>query len=335
VKNILFEHPALGKLISVRGYSGAASLLLEEQKKSWATLSKNYDSFSSAKVKSFQFPGFVIKAQHNPGRIKSTSAQVDDKSISERRCFLCLNNLYEEQKAIKYNDDFFILVNPFPIFPEHFTIPHKDHILQRIKESFGKMLSLSKALSEHVIIYNGPECGASAPDHLHFQAGSNNYLPINDEFYFLKNESGEILIGKDSLTVTGIDDGLRKVITIETLETEAAEKVFDLSYNVYSKISGSSVEPLLNILSFYEKDYGWKVLIFLREKHRPSHYFKEGKDRILLSPAAVDLGGICILPVEEDFEKITKENIKDVFREVNLGKEQFEFIKAELKKSLK
>ena len=335
MKNILFEHQDLDKLISLKDYSGAAKLLLEEQKKNWPTLVRNYNFLSNIKVKIFQFPGFKIKAQYNPGRIKSTAAEVDEKSISERKCFLCSDNLYDEQRGIKYGNDFFILVNPFPIFLEHFTISHKNHIPQRIKESLGKMLSLSKDLSEYTIIYNGPECGASAPDHLHFQAGSKNYLPIIDEFYALKNEYGEVLAEKDSHIVIGVNDGLRRIITIETLEIETAEKVFDLFYNIYFKISGNKIEPLLNILSLYEKEYGWRVLIFLREKHRPSHYFEKKRERILLSPAAVDLGGICILPVEKDFDKITKEKIKDIFREVNLGKEQFEFIKAELKKSLK
>ena len=196
MKNILFKHPALDKLISVKDYSGAAKLLLEEQKKSWTALAKNYNSLNTAKVKSFQFPGFVIKAQHNPGRIKSTSAEVDEKSVSERKCFLCPDNLYEEQKAVKYGEDFHILVNPFPIFPEHFTIPHKDHIPQLIKEYFGRMLSLSKNLPNYVVIYNGPECGASAPDHLHFQAGTKNFLPINEGFYSLKNEYGESAYSK-------------------------------------------------------------------------------------------------------------------------------------------
>ncbi len=335
MKNILFEHPALDKLISVKDYSGATKLLLEEQKKSWAALAKNYDLLNSAKVKTFQFPGFVIKIQNNPGRIKSTSAEVDEKSISQRKCFLCIDNLYEEQKVIQYDEDFLILANPFPIFPEHFTIPHKDHIPQRIKGSFTKMLSLSKDLSEYDIIYNGPECGASAPDHLHFQAGNKNFLPINDEFHSLKNEYGKVLIEKNSLIVTGINDGLRKIISIETSEITIAKEVFDLFYDIYSKISENRVEPLLNILSFYEKKYGWRVLIFLREKHRSSHYFKEGKDRILLSPAAVDLGGVCILPLEEDFEEINQKDVENVFKEVSLSKERFEVIEAELKKSLK
>jgi len=327
VKNILFEHPALDKLISVKDFQGTAKLFLEEQKRSWTVLTENYSALNFAEVKSFQFSGFKIKVQHNPGRIKSTSAEVDETSISERKCFLCPDNLYEEQKAIKYGEDFLILVNPFPIFPEHFTIPHKDHISQSIRESFGKILSVSRDFSEYVVIYNGPECGASAPDHLHFQIGSKNFLPVNDEFHSLKNEYGEILLRNNSLTITGIGDNLRKIIAIEATEIEAAEKVFDLFYKAYLKISDKNKEPLLNILSFYEEEYGWRVLVFLREKHRSSHYFRED-GRILLSPAAVDLGGICILPLEKNFEKITKKDIEEIFKEVSIGKEQFELKKT-------
>ena len=330
MKNILFEHPALDKLISVKDFAGTAKLLLEKQKKSWTVLTENYSALIFAEVKLFQFPGFKIKVQHNPGRIKSTSAEVDGTSISERKCFLCPDNLYEEQKAIKYGEDFLILVNPFPIFPEHFTIPHRDHIPQSIRENFEKILSVSRDFSEYVVIYNGPECGASAPDHLHFQIGSKNFLPVNDEFHSLKNEYGEILLRNNSLTITGIGDNLRKIIAIEATEIEAAEKVFDLFYKAYLKISDKNKEPLLNILSFYEEEYGWRVLVFLREKHRSSHYFRED-GRILLSPAAVDLGGICILPLEKNFEKITQKDIEEIFKEVSISTEQFGFIKAELK----
>ncbi len=342
--NIFLNHDNLNGLISLKDYSNASRLLLREQIKSWPELEKAYISYKTSQTKTFQFDGFVIKVQNNPGRITSSSAKVDEKSIKTRACFLCPANIYSKQKAIKYREDFLILVNPFPIFPEHFTIPHKDHIPQAIKESFAKMLLLSKDFSRDVIIYNGPACGASAPDHLHFQAGSKFFMPVDDGFHSLKNEYGEILIENDSLVVTGIDDGLRKFISIEAKEISSAEKVFDIFYNFYSRLSRQSrvkPEPMLNIISFYEPrqaegkgEFGWRILIFLREKHRPSHYFREGENRILLSPAAVDFGGVCILPLERDFKKITKEDIFEIFREVSIGKEQFEYVKADLKKSL-
>ena len=330
MKNILLEHPALEKFMSVKDYSNAARLLLAEQKKSWTGLRKNYDLFKGTRIKVFQFEGFTIKIQYNLGRIRSASARVDEKSINERKCFLCPDNLYEGQKAIKCGEDFLILVNPFPIFPEHFTIPHRDHIPQSIREWFGRMLSLSNGLSKYVVIYNGPECGASAPDHLHFQAGSKNFIPIETEMSFLKTTYGDVLTKKD-LTVTEIDDGLRRFITIDTIKMETAEKVFGLFYEIFSKAVGKNAEPMMNIISSYNEKSGWRIIIFLREKHRSSHYFRNGEDKILLSPAAVDLGGVFILPLEKDFNKITKKNIDEVFKEVSLNKEQFEFIRAELK----
>jgi hypothetical protein len=341
VDTIFFSHNEINQFTSSHDYSGAARLLLDEQIKEWNNLQKAYNSLKSVQIKSFQYDGFVIKVQHNPGRVKSSTAKVDEKSIKDRKCFLCSGNLYKEQKALKYDEDFLILVNPFPILPEHFTIPHVKHIPQTIKEWFGRMLILSKDMQRDVIIYNGPECGASAPDHLHFQAGTKFFMPMDNEFHSLKNEYGEIIFQNDSIAVTGIDDGLRRFIAIETSDLPLAGKIFDLFYGFYSNVSVTGAEPMMNILSQYDsveseagEEYGWKILIFLRKKHRPSHYFREGADKILLSPAAVDFGGVCILPFEEDFNKIRKEDIREIFREVSIGKEQFEYIKADMKKKL-
>lgn len=326
----IFTHPDLNELISSGDYAAAAELLMEEQKKHWPLVSQNYELINKTDFKKIYFDGFIIKAQHNPGRLYSTSAKVDSESIKERKCFLCIPNLYKEQKALLYRKDLLFLVNPFPIFPKHFTISDKGHNPQRISGRFEKMLSVSRDINEYVVVYNGPQCGASAPDHFHFQAGSRNFLPIDDEFHSLKNEYGEILTESDSLTVAGIDDGLRRFISIESVEIGVAEKIFDLFYNIYSKISTND-EPLMNIISSYEEESGWRILIFLRAKHRSSHYFRDDDRRILLSPAAVDIGGICILPLQRDFDGITKDIISEIFKEVRIGKEQFDYVKTELK----
>lgn len=337
MNKILFNSNKLDEFISSHDYSGASRLLLKEQLKNWQELKGNYNSLKNVQIKSFQYEGFVIKVQHNPGRVKSSAAKVDEKSIKKRKCFLCPENLYREQRALQY-EDFLILVNPFPILPEHFTIPHKDHIPQTIKKWFGKMLLLSKDLQRDVIIYNGPKCGASAPDHLHFQAGTKFFMPLDNEFHSLKNEYGELLVENDSLIVSGIDDGLRRFISIESPVMSLAEKVFNSLYKFYSKVSEEETEPMMNILSLYEPadpegegNYGWRVLIFLREKHRPSFFYSEGEDNILWSPAAVDLGGMCITPLEKDFSKITKEKLTEGFNEITISKEKFSFIKSKLK----
>src|SRR3989304_5755446 len=282
-QDILIKNSLIEELIADADYANAAKRLLEDQKKTWKQLGDGYESLKNVRTKNFQFDGFRMKIQFNPGRYISTAAKVDEKSINERKCFLCPANLPEEQKGILCEDEYLILGNPYPIFPEHFTIPNIRHIPQQIKNNFPFMLKLVKDLSKYyVIVYNGPKCGASAPDHFHFQAGTKNFMPIVDDFHQLKNEYGELLFENDEITVSAIDDGLRRVI------------------------------------------------VFLREKHRSSHYFAEGENKILLSAASVDLGGVCITPLEKDFERMTKEKLTEILAEVSLNKSTFSFIKQKV-----
>ena len=312
-------------------FADAAKQLLEEQKKTWEQLRDGYESLKQIKTKTFQFDGFTMKLQFNPGRYISTSAKVDAKSINERKCFLCPANLPEEQKGILCENEYLILGNPFPIFPEHFTIPNINHIPQQIKNNFTLMLKLTKDLSKHyVVLYNGPKCGASAPDHFHFQAGTKNFMPIMDDFHQLKNEFGELLIEDDDLIVSGIDDGIRRMISLESLNSEMLTEVFDKLYRVYSSVTGNNEEPLLNIVCAYGEEFGWVIIVFLRDKHRSSHYFAEGDEKILLSAASIDLGGVCITPLEKDFEKMTKEKLTEILSEVSLNKNSFELIKQKV-----
>ncbi len=229
------------------------------------------------------------------------------------------------------NEEYLILVNPFPIFPEHFTIPRISHISQSIKNAFVDLLEISKELSKYYcVFYNGPKCGASAPDHLHFQAGTKNFMPIDIEFQQLKNEYGNVLLENKNIILTSVDDGLRRFISIESHDKHLVEKVFAEFYEEYKNISGSIDEPMMNIISNYEEEFGWRVIIFLREKHRPSHYFANEENGLLISPASVDLGGVLIAPRQRDFERITKNIIAEIFDEVNLNQEKFIQIKNHL-----
>jgi len=317
-------------------WSPAAKLLLEEQKKNWSLLSNNYKSLSTIEVKEFEFNNFKLRVQFNPGRITSTSADVSETSIENRKCFLCKENLPPEQRGILYKNNFIILVNPFPIFPEHFTIAKTGHVPQEIINSFEDLLSLSKDLSkDYIVFYNGPKCGASAPDHLHFQAGNKFFMPIDFDYKNLKDKSGEIIFYNEDINIFGIDDGLRRFISFESSDQEAITKLFGIFYSSYKYISDSSEEPKLNILSSYEKDTGWRIIFFLREKHRPSHFFAGEKDKILLSPAAVDYGGVCITPLKKDFERITKNILIEIFHEVSFDKNNFRYLAKVLEEKIK
>ena len=310
------------KQVEQKNFSEASKILFENQKQFWPMLKNGFNSLKTVQMKHFQFDGFLIKAQFNAGRIISTSAKVDPKSIRERKCFLCKENLPLEQEGILYNDKYVILCNPYPIFTEHFTITLTEHQPQRIFDTFPDLLDLSRDLSRYYsVIYNGPRCGASAPDHMHFQSGSKFFMPMDDEFMQIKNEYGKQIIDIDDLSVFTVDDGIRKFLSIESVEKEFIVDIFRKFYKIYSELMHEEQEPLMNIISFYQEETGWRVIIFLRKKHRPAVFFAEDQSKMLVSPAAIDLGGVCVFPREEDFNRITKEQIADILKEVFIDEE--------------
>jgi ATP adenylyltransferase/5',5'''-P-1,P-4-tetraphosphate phosphorylase II len=317
-------------------YASQTKALLVQQKSAWEQLAAGYRSLNTVEGKTFGFDGFDIKVQFNPGRITSSSARVDPKSIKERPCFLCAENLPADQRGIRYRDDYIILCNPFPIFPEHFTIPHVRHLPQRITgEVFSTMLEISRDLGKYyTVFYNGPRCGASAPDHLHFQAGTRGFMILENEISSLKEKYGQEILKRDNITITALDDTLRRYITVESTGKDLITNAFYRFYEAYASLTADDEEPMMNILSLYNPDdTDWRVIIFPREKHRPSFYFAEGDENILLSPAAVDFGGVLITPLEKDFRKITRGVIVRMFEEVSFGKEKFKQLFGSLKVS--
>ena len=334
IDNILISEGDLYPYLKGRNLSDKFDALLAQQKETWPVCLKGYNNLKTTEIKIFEFDGFIIKVQYNPARIISTSAKVEPESINGRKCFLCYNNLPEGQKGIVYKNHYLILCNPFPIFNKHFTIPSIEHIPQLIDDSFSKLLGLSKELGkDYTVFYNGPKCGASAPDHLHFQAGNSYFMPIDYEYDDIKINLGTKLVGKENLQVFTIDKYLRKFFAFESNNKEILLKTFEIFYNIIEKISKSEEEPTMNILSNFENDK-WRIIIFPRSSHRPLFYFSEGEENILVSPAAVDLGGILITPLEKDFVKITKELIIDIFSQVTISTEYFEFIKKSLIKEI-
>jgi len=312
-------------------YLDKAELLFNHQIHNWELAKKGYESLKSVQVREFQFDDFVIKVQFNPGRIISSAAKVDEKSIRERKCFLCYNNLPEQQKAIAFGNNYLILVNPFPIFPEHFTIPMIDHLPQSIEENFRTMLNLTKAIGEkYTLFYNGPKCGASAPDHMHFQAGTKNFMPIDLEFEVIINKSCKILFEDSETQIFSCTEYLRKFFAIETSSKVKAIDAFGAIYNsLLRNMKSDETEPMMNVITRYNDDK-YIIIVFPRSKHRPDYYFAEDDKKIILSPASVDLGGVCITPRQEDFEKITKEIIADIFKQISVGAEEFEFYSKNL-----
>jgi hypothetical protein len=243
---------------------------------------------------------------------------------------LCEKNLPEEQKGIKLLEKYLLLCNPYPVFPEHFTIVTVNHEPQEISSSLSDFVMLAKLLSDNLtVIYNGPQCGASAPDHLHYQAGTKYFMPIENDFHSIKKEFGDTIFNREKLTITAIDDGLRRFISLESINDKILIKAFN---NIYNELENTNGEPMMNLICNFDVEYGWRLIIILRSKHRPSHYYLEGENRIIFSPGAIDLGGVCILPVESDYYKIDKELLISIFNEVAISVNDFETLKVKLKK---
>ncbi len=305
---------------------GGARDLFSSQLINWELARINYEGLKTVKTKSFSFGDFDVKVQFNPARIISSGAKVDAKTISERKCFLCLENLPAEQEGIDVGN-YTVLVNPFPIFPEHFTIPHKQHIAQQILPYFADMLELAQMLSEYVVFYNGPKCGASAPDHLHFQAGTKDFLPLINDFKRLKTTHAQLLVESETFQLFNFSHYLRTVYCIESINKESAIDAFEKLYKHFTSplhtspptplLEERGVEPMMNIVCTYE-DEKWLTFVLPRANFRPWQYTAEGEAQLLVSPATVEMCGIFITPIESHYDRITKEDIVSILEQSTL-----------------
>lgn len=301
----------------------------EAQKQSWPLAKANYEGLKLVEVNQFLFDGFQIKVQFNPERMRSSSAKVDKVSIAERKCFLCNENRPLEQQALAFGDQFLILLNPYPIFQTHFTITSNTHIAQQFIDNTQSMLELAAAMEGFTILYNGPESGASAPDHLHFQAGESDLLPVNQEFECMKINVGQLLFSGIKTQVWAFDNYLRKMISIETSFLSEGLEVMNVFFQKFSNLQPEKIEPMLNVLCSCAKGI-WTIHLFPRKAHRPTQFFANGEEQLLISPGSVDLGGVFVIPRQEDFKKITKLDIIDILAQVSLNQESF----AELSKGM-
>ena len=299
---------------------------LLEQNQTWEMAAGNYRGLNQVEEKEFHIDGYKIKVQFNPQRIRSSAAKVDPHSIAARKCFLCAGNRPVAQKSLDLGNDFILLVNPFPIFQTHFTIPSVHHIPQLLIPSLKAMFDIARQMEGYLLFYNGPECGASAPDHLHFQAGEAGFLPVESEVERLKPTEGLMLTSTDHLKIWAFSDYLRKMITFETDSLSMGVGVIEKIFTRFREIQSEKVEPMVNLLCYF-KEGKWVIHLFPRKLHRPKQYFAQGEDQLLISPASVDFGGVFITPRREDFDKITAKDIVDIFSQVSLDEETFQMLK--------
>ena len=272
-----------------------------------------------------------LKLQWNPARIVSTGAKIDKKTLGERPCFLCDKNRPKEQMSKQIDEKFHLLVNPFPILPVHFTIPARKHQPQLIYKNYGEMHRFISLHSDLMVFYNGPKCGASAPDHLHFQAGTNGILPLQTNWQRLSRNLTDIISLNDEEKISVVRDFIVPAFVIISKSAESDEALFRRLYKAMPQ-RGDETEPMMNIIS-WRKGEEFISVVIPREKHRPEAYFAEGDAQFVVSPGVLDMSGLIITPREEDFRKLTEEKALSLLQECGVSEEKMNAIIAKLKAS--
>lgn len=272
-----------------------------------------------------------LKVQWNPARIVSTGAKIDKKTLGDRPCFLCDKNRPKEQISKQIDERFLLLVNPFPILPVHFTIPARKHQPQSIYKNYGEMHRFLSLHSELMVFYNGPKCGASAPDHLHFQAGTSGILPLQANWQRLSRNLTDIISLNDDEKIALIHDFVVPAFVIISKSEDSDEALFQRLYKSMP-VRGDETEPMMNIIAWRKGDEYISVVI-PREKHRPEAYFAEGDAQMMVSPGALDMLGLIITPREEDFRKLTEESATAILQECGVSTDKMNSIVTKLKAS--
>lgn len=307
----------------------AGDLFIENQLAKWQTARTNHEALNQIETRRFELAGNTITVQFNPARAVSTCAKVDKSSIEARKCFLCPENKPNEQDEIiiSLDEPFSLRINPYPILPGHLTISslkHQDQVLadKTIRQLPGKLISWLEEYfaSDYVLFYNGAKCGASAPDHFHFQAVKQSDVPVIQQWERLmetavrekeiKTENGNTY---SSFQITSY------ICPIQVFICNHSADILPEMINQYLEslpLHEGESEPRYNLFAWQDKQRGFTMAYFPREKHRPACYTATGGEQLLVSPGALDMAGLLVTPRKEDFYKITESDITQIYKEV-------------------
>lgn len=301
----------------------AIGRFFERQLNTWGDTEKRYKDLRNVQVKAVG----DIKVQFNPARMVSTGAKIDKASLEKRPCFLCRANRPKEQmvhniRNSQGNPVLEHLVNPFPILPQHFTLPSLEHEPQAIINKYGEIHRVLTHYPELLVFYNGPKCGASAPDHMHLQAGTSGIVPLQTHWKHLSRNLTPVFQLNENEGISLVNDYVCPAFVIRSQSVDGDKKLFKRFYKAFAQLSyvQDGEEPMMNILSWREgKDY--LSVIIPRTKHRPDCYTAEGDGQFIVSPGALDMAGLIITPREEDFSRMTQEIAYGILQEVGITSE--------------
>ncbi|HSE98904.1 MAG TPA: DUF4922 domain-containing protein [Blastocatellia bacterium] len=304
-----------------RGLSARAVALIEQQKRTWPMLAGGYRALAQVETRPIRVAESNVIVQHNPGRIRSTAASVDKTSVEARGCFLCPDSQPPEEKGIAYGDELVLLCNPFPVLDKHLSIVHRDHVPQRIESNMEKLLDLACDLGpDFFVLYNGPECGASAPDHLHFQACSRELLPIYSDLGIENDEHADGCAHCEEKAGEGFElfslDNYGRVVVV--FRGNRSDEIARWVYKTIAQLppSPQGSEPMINIVCTYDKS-AWTLFLFPRARHRPACFYAEGDHRLIVSPGAIDMAGVIVVPERAHYDRIAAEDVSMIFSEVS------------------
>ena len=313
---------------------------INDQLSRWPSACENFRALKDVRTRRMTVGGLEVTVQFNPARIRSTAADVGKEAVKSRKCFLCRENRPVEQIHLRFDGrkskKYDILVNPYPILAGHLVIASDRHVPQNIWKRYVDMLDLARTYSGCTVFYNGPECGASAPDHFHFQAALRGQMPlecdVDRELDKIRDMSAGETRGKDARQdvleyLTAVQDAeifhyrkfVRGVFVMRAATVKSAAKMFYRFLDCVP-VRDDGGEPMFNLFSWYSAGE-YRSVAVLRSAHRPGRYFADGPERIMISPGCADMAGVAVAPVEADFDRLTPEILGEIYSDVTLSEE--------------
>ncbi len=298
----------------------AIDQLFSSQREDWETFRQGVDALSSIRAKTLTHDGTRVVVQANPGRCKSTHAKTDAESVATRKCFLCPDNMPPQERGIAFGE-LVILPNPYPILRRHCTIPDREHRPQQLAGHVGTMLELANKIGPDMLVfYNGPRCGASAPDHFHFQACDAGSIPL----------FAEPLLTDSSTQPFAHESFGRRMLVFTDANASAIQEKIERAVAVLKEITASDEEPMLNLTARY-RDGRYLVVLFPRAAHRPACYFSQEPERLAISPATLEMSGVLVVAEPEHFDRVDAETARNIYLEVSLDPSQFSQLLSRLR----
>ena len=322
-----------------------------QQLSTWSLAASNFEALGHVHVREIPVNGLMIRLQFNPARMISSAAKLTKEDIARRRCFLCEENRPDVQENIPFKapggHEYHILVNPYPIFPDHLVIAKTTHKEQAIAGRYSDMLALAHELEGYTIFYNGPHCGASAPDHHHFQAAPRRLMPLEIDVENQRRtagnlSAGDVTAGTEEFSgevqedrkkgylrplLTGTDSAIYHYGNFSTGIFVIASKSKDQAVFMFEKLLSSAdipegdAEPRINLYTWWTGEE-YVSTVYFRRCHRSHHYFSDGPDHLTMSPGCADMAGVFIVPVGEEYQRVTSAQLSEMISEVTIPEEE-------------